>query len=107
MSHLPISIIIPHYNRPQFLEEALASVQAQTLPPAEIIVVDDYSAPDARREILKFKNIARIHQNSTNLGSCETRNIGVELASNHWVAFLDDDDLYHPRKLELQSAYLS
>jgi glycosyltransferase involved in cell wall biosynthesis len=107
MLSLPISIVIPHYNRPQYLEEALASIQAQTLPPAEIIVVDDHSAAEVQREIRKFKHIARIHENSANLGGSETRNIGVELARNGWIAFLDDDDLYHPRKLELQSAYLS
>jgi len=70
-------------------------------------VVDDYSTPEARSELQKFKHIARIHENSVNLGLTETRNVGVELACNDWVAFLDDDDLYHPRKLELQSAYLS
>ena len=107
MRSLPISVIVPHFNRPQFLEEALTSIRAQTLPPSEIIVVDDHSTADVRSELAKFKPIARIHQNSNNLGLSETRNVGVELASNEWVAFLDDDDLYDPRKLELQSAYLS
>jgi glycosyltransferase involved in cell wall biosynthesis len=106
MTKLPISVIIPHYNRPRLLEEALASIQAQTLQPAEILVIDDNSSAEARREILKFKNIATIYENSTNVGVCETRNIGVGLAKNDWLAFLDDDDLYHPRKLERQSAYL-
>jgi teichuronic acid biosynthesis glycosyltransferase TuaG len=107
MPKMPISVIIPHYNRPHLLEEALASVQAQTCPPAEIIVVDDCSSPEVQRKLLKFKHIARIHQNSTNLGLSETRNIGVSLARNPWVTFLDDDDLYHPRKLELQIAFLN
>jgi glycosyltransferase involved in cell wall biosynthesis len=107
MRSLPISVIVPHYNRPQFLEEALASIQAQTVPPAEIIVVDDHSTVEARSKLAKFERIARIHQNPRNVGLSETRNIGVELAGNDWVAFLDDDDLYHSRKLELQSAYLS
>jgi glycosyltransferase involved in cell wall biosynthesis len=107
MRTLPISVIIPHHNRPQFLAEALDSIQSQTFPPAEIIVVDDGSTAEARRELQAFRHIAKIHENSANLGVCATRNIGVELAGNEWVAFLDDDDLYHPRKLELQSAYLS
>src|ERR1017187_848183 len=107
MRTLPISVIIPHYNRPQFLEEALASVQSQTLPPAEIIVGDDYSTAEVRTKLQEFRHIAKIHENSSNLGVSESRNIGVELAANDWVAFLDDDDLYHSRKLELQSAYLS
>jgi glycosyltransferase involved in cell wall biosynthesis len=107
MRTLPISVIIPHYNRPQFLQEALDSVRSQTLPPAEIIVVDDFSTAEARSELQKFRHIAKIHENSANLGLSQTRNVGVEMAVNDWVAFLDDDDLYHPWKLELQSAYLS
>jgi glycosyltransferase involved in cell wall biosynthesis len=106
MRALPISVIIPHYNRPHFLEEALTSIQTQTVPPAEIIVVDDHSALEAQSRLRGFKDIARIHRNATNLGVSESRNIGVELARNDWVAFLDDDDLYDSRKLELQSAYL-
>jgi teichuronic acid biosynthesis glycosyltransferase TuaG len=107
MRTLPISVIIPHYNRPQFLEEALDSVRSQTVPPAEIIVVDDHSTAEVRTKLRKFRHIVKIHENPRNLGVSETRNIGVELAANDWVAFLDDDDLYHSRKLELQSAYLS
>jgi glycosyltransferase involved in cell wall biosynthesis len=81
MRTLPISVIIPHYNRPQFLQEALDSIQSQTLPPAEIIVVDDCSTAEVRRdELQKFRHIAKIHENSANLGVSETRNIGVELA---------------------------
>jgi glycosyltransferase involved in cell wall biosynthesis len=107
MRRLPISVIVPHYNRPQLLAEALDSIQSQTLQPAEIIVVDDCSTAEVRRELQEFRHIAKIHENSVNLGVYATRNIGVELASNDWIAFLDDDDLYHSRKLELQSAYLS
>ena len=98
MRTLPISVIIPHYNRPQFLQEALDSIRSQTLPPAEIIVVDDCSTAVARDELQKFRHISKIHANSVNLGVSESRNIGVELASNDWIAFLDDDDLYHLRK---------
>jgi len=107
MRTLPISVIVTHYNRPQFLPEALDSIRSQTLPPAEIIVVDDCSTAEARSELQKFSHIARIHENPVNLGVSESRNIGVELAGNEWIGFLDDDDLYRPRKLELQSAYLS
>ena len=107
MRTLPISVIIPHYNRPQLLEEAIESVRSQTLPPAEILVVDDHSTAEVRSKLQKFRQIAKIHENPVNVGAYATRNIGLELAGNEWVAFLDDDDLYHPRKLELQSAYLS
>ena len=107
MRTLPISVIIPHYNRPQLLQEALDSFRSQTVPPAEIIVVDDHSTAEVRTKLHEFRHIAKIHENSINLGVTESRNVGVELAGNDWVAFLDDDDLYHSRKLELQSAYLS
>src|SRR5690242_17320443 len=99
MSKLPISVIVTHYNRPQLLAEALESIQSQTCPPDEIIVVDDCSASELRRQLFKFKNVSRIYYNPINLGLSASRNIGVHIARNPWVAFLDDDDLYHPMKL--------
>jgi glycosyltransferase involved in cell wall biosynthesis len=107
MTKVPISVIIPHFNRPQLLGEALNSIQSQTSQPSEIIIVDDNSSDEARREIAKFKGVARIHHNATNVGVSEARNVGVELSSNPWLAFLDDDDLYHSKKLELQWEFLS
>jgi glycosyltransferase involved in cell wall biosynthesis len=107
MFTLPISVIIPHYNRPDLLAEAVDSVLGQTRPPDEIIVVDDHSTPENQEKLRRLGSAVRIHYNSSNLGSPATRNAGAALASNRLLAFLDDDDLYHPWKLELQYAHLN
>lgn len=101
-----ISVIIPHYNRPDQLKEAVRSVTAQTLPPAEILIVDDCSRPEVKREIESLSSVATIVHNGQNLGLAGSRNAGLAHAKSEWVSFLDDDDLYVPHKLERQVAYL-
>jgi glycosyltransferase involved in cell wall biosynthesis len=96
-----ISVIIPAFNAERYLAAAIASVLAQTLPPAEIIVVDDGSTDDtaavARRWPVRY-------QHKTHGGVATARNLGVELARGEWLAFLDADDLWLPDKLAGQMA---
>ena len=106
MSGRSISVVVTHYNRPDLLKQALDSISTQTLPPDEILVVDDYSPSDARRKIRAYSNVAIIHEHERNLGLPATLTTGVQLAKNEWVAFLADDDLYTRTKLERQCAYL-
>lgn len=101
-----ISVIIPHYNRPDKLKEAVLSVTAQTLPPAEILIVDDCSRPEVKKEIQSLSAVATILHNQQNLGLSGSRNAGLSQAKSDWISFLDDDDLYVPHKLERQVAYL-
>lgn len=103
----PVSVIVPHYNRPDFLRRALLSIHAQTLQPAEIIVVDDGSTPEAFQKVQSLSDLATIVRNPKNLGLSATRNRGVAAASAEWLAFLDDDDCYLPHKIEAQARYLS
>jgi glycosyltransferase involved in cell wall biosynthesis len=81
--------------------EAIESVIGQTCVPAEIIVVDDGSA-DCTAETLGGYRGQIIYVRQANAGLSAARNHGIAVSSQPLVAFLDDDDVWHPRKLELQ-----
>jgi glycosyltransferase involved in cell wall biosynthesis len=98
-----ISTIIPSYNYARFVREAIDSAVGQTYAPDEVIVVDDGST-DATAEVLASygERIRVIRQQ--NQGVARARNAGIAAARGEYVAFLDADDVWHPRKLELQIA---
>jgi glycosyltransferase involved in cell wall biosynthesis len=96
-----ISVIIPTWNRAARLANALQSVFAQTLPAAEVIVVDDGSTDDTRRLVRsRFPDARYIYQ--SNRGVSRARNTGIQAASGDWIALLDSDDHWLPDKLALQ-----
>ncbi len=96
-----ISVIITTYEKPDLLEQAVRSVLAQTVKPSEIIVVDDGSGPATRDVVHGFASDMVTHAWQPNSGGpAGPRNTGWMAARGEWVAFLDDDDLWHPRKLE-------
>jgi GT2 family glycosyltransferase len=106
MAH-SISVILTHYNRPDFLREALESICGQTLKPSEILIVDDNSTPDNFERLQEFAQLATIIKTPRNLGAPGARNFGASVASSEWLCFLDDDDVYVPDKLERQARYLA
>ncbi|HXS13599.1 MAG TPA: glycosyltransferase [Acidobacteriaceae bacterium] len=95
-----ISVVIPAYNAAHFLPRCLSSVFAQTLHPAEVIVVDDGSTDDSAEIARKLG--ARV-VSRPNGGLSAARNTGIESAGNEWVALLDADDLWSPEKLRAQA----
>jgi len=96
---LPISVVIPAYNAAAYLEEALASVRAQTRSPAEVIVVDNGSTDDSPSIALKAgARLLRLERPSLSAA----RNAGILAASQPWIALLDADDLWDPEKLAWQ-----
>jgi glycosyltransferase involved in cell wall biosynthesis len=96
-----VSVIIPTYNSGHLVVEAVASALAQSLAPAEVIVVDDGSTDDTRQRLAPFGPPLRyIHQ--VNQGVAAARNTGLHEATGELIAFLDADDVWHPLKLELQ-----
>ena len=101
-----ISVIVPAYNHEAYVAEAIQSVLAQTCPPDEIIVVDDGSTDRTAEVALSHgKPVRCICQENQGFGG--SRNTGLKQAGGSLIAFLDSDDLWLERKLELQSAYLA
>ncbi len=95
---LPVSVVIPAYNRAGMLRRALESVATQRPRlPAEVIVVDDGS-DDGTSEAARDAG-ARLVRHPTNLGLSAARNTGVEAASQQWIALLDSDDEWLPHHL--------
>lgn len=98
-----VSVVIPSYNYGQFVTEAVESALAQTYSRVEVIVVDDGSRDDTWARLVPYEGKIRyIYQN--NAGLSAARNTGIEAARGEYVALLDADDLFHPRKLEWQMA---
>lgn len=102
-----ISVVMPVYNRIQYAIEAIKTVLAQTHTNFELIVVDDGSDEDVSLLIEQCKEDKRIiYFRRENSGSAASRNFGVKIASGQYIAFLDADDLFSPRKLELQLRFM-
>jgi glycosyltransferase involved in cell wall biosynthesis len=101
-----VSVIVPHHNRPDFLRDALLSIRDQTAKPAEVIVVDDDSKPEYRDRLREFAGLASILHTPANIGLSAARNFGAQHAKGEWLAFLDDDDVFLPDKIERQLQYL-
>jgi glycosyltransferase involved in cell wall biosynthesis len=96
---MSVSVVIPCHGGAT-LQRALDSVFAQTLPPLEVIVVDDASPVPVTASGARLLRLER------NVGPAEARNAGWDAAQGKYVAFLDSDDAWHPRKLELQTAVM-
>ncbi len=105
--HIPrVSVILPTYNRERFIGDAIRSVQQQTFSDFELIVVDDGST-DGTDEVLGGFDDPRLHCIvQANAGRSHARNVALRMARGCYIAFLDSDDLYLPRKLERQVNFL-
>ena len=102
-----ISVIIPSYNSARWVAEAVESALAQTLTPAQIIVIDDGSKDDTAMVLKPYVDCGAVkYLFQENRGVAAARNTGIAHATTELIAFLDSDDVWHPRKLELQSAAL-
>ncbi len=101
-----VSVIIPTRHRPQLLiERALRSAFAQTLHDIEIVVVVDGPDPATSQALEALSDSRlRVLVLPENVRAGQARNAGVQAARGEWIALLDDDDEWHPRKLECQLA---
>lgn len=100
-----VSVIIPTYNRANFVLNAIQSVLDQTFKNVEIIVVDDGSTDDTQHALEPFNKKIR-YLVTENKGASHARNIGMKAASGKYIAFLDSDDSYLSSKLELQVSFI-
>ncbi len=100
-----ISVVIPVFNAAPYVAQAIDSVLGQTLPPDEIVVVDDGST-DATAEVVRRYRHRVDYRSQPNQGPGTARNLGIRVSQGDLLAFLDADDLWLPEKLRLQKAAL-
>ncbi len=98
---MKISAIIPAYNSQDYILDAIHSIQNQTHPVDEIIVIDDGST-DHTQQILQSPTSKIKYIKQENQGPSTARNTGIKAAQGDWVAFLDADDQWTPDKIEKQ-----
>jgi glycosyltransferase involved in cell wall biosynthesis len=107
----PVSVVVPCYRCADTIAAAVASIAAQTLPPAEVLLVEDCSGD---RTLEALHEVAAEHADGwikvialpKNGGPSRARNAGWQQASQEYIAFLDADDTWFPAKLEVQMAAL-
>jgi glycosyltransferase involved in cell wall biosynthesis len=105
MKNVNVSVVIPCFNANQTLLRSLNSVAAQTVHPTEIIVVDDGSHIPIEPLIEQWRIDSKIPIRlitQTNQGPSSARNAGIAASQSDYIAFLDSDDIWLPRKLEIQ-----
>ena len=100
-----VSVIIPTYNRSEKACRAVRSVLDQTYPDYEIIVIDDASTDDTASRLEEFKKSINVIIHSENKGVSASRNSGIKTAKGNYIAFLDSDDYWLPKKLEIQISF--
>jgi colanic acid/amylovoran biosynthesis glycosyltransferase len=109
MSEPLVTVVIPTFNRAHCIARAIESVERQTHPSIEIIVVDDGSTDTTASLVQSLDSIRPLTliQLGCNAGAAAARNRGIAAGKGDYVAFLDSDDEWHPRKLERQLGALS
>jgi len=101
-----ISVVIPVWNGEATIERTLASALAQSFSDIEVLVINDGATDGTVERVGRFSDPRVQLHNFSNAGLAASRNRGIRLARGEFIAFLDADDLWLPRKLELQLAAL-
>lgn len=112
MGAAPVSVAIPCYRCAGTIGRAVGSIAAQTLLPAEVILVEDGSRDGTLDQLHKLAAAhapgwIRVVALPENRGAADARNAGWAAAGQPYLAFLDADDAWHPRKIELQYGYMA
>ena len=104
-----VSVIIPYFKKKKFIKKTLISVQKQTYQNIEIILIYDDSDDSDYRYIMDLTNKdkrIKIIKNTSNLGAGESRNLGIKSSKGKFIAFIDADDIWHEKKLEIQLKFM-
>jgi len=101
-----ISVVIPTYNAGRWLAESLDSILGQSVPPGEVVVVDDGSTDDSRDVLAAYRDRVEVVSGEHG-GLAAARNLGLRVARGDWIAFQDADDIALPDRLERLRAHLA
>lgn len=105
-----VSIVMPAFNSAEFIQDSIGSVIAQTFSDWELIVVDDKSTDNTVTVVSEFAKAdprVQLIVFTENQGPGPARNAAIEKASGRYIAFLDSDDLWEPKKLEMQIQFMT
>jgi len=105
-----VSIIMPTYNCGAYIAQSIDSVLKQTYNNWELIIQDDCSKDNTNEVVEKYMLIderIKYQCNENNVGAALTRNAALIRATGKWIAFLDSDDLWMPKKLEMQIKFMN
>lgn len=103
-----VSVIIPTFNRADLLIDSLVSIDNQTYPNIEVIIVDDGSSDNTEESVNSFvskKTVVKYYKQK-NQGACAARNLGFLKSSGEYIQYLDSDDILDDKKIEDQVNYL-
>ena len=106
-----VSVVIPCFRCGKTIGRALASILKQSRIPAEVILVDDASGDETLAILSElehtYPSLIKLLHLDQNVGAASARNAGWALATQPYIAFLDADDAWHPRKIEIQYDYMN
>ena len=102
-----VDVILPNYNKAEFLEEAINSVTTQTYNNWKLFIIDDSSRDDSKKIITNYKsqNIKAIYLHK-NKGVAFCRNLGIRSSDSKYISFIDSDDCWSQNKLEEQIFFM-
>lgn len=104
-----VSVIMPAYNSARFIMDSIRSVQEQTYTNWEILVINDASVDQTGekvKQIMANDDRIKLFNNTNNLGAGFCRNKGIKASKGDYIAFLDADDLWKPKKLKTQLKFM-
>ena len=101
------SVVIPTYNRSDFLKSAVASVLSQTCIDFELLIVDDGSTDKTPSLVAGYQDARIVYVPQSHQGVSAARNAGIRASRGPWIAFLDSDDCFAPDKLTRAREYIN
>ena len=105
---ISVDVILPNYNKSNYLEEAINSVFDQTFKDWHLYIIDDYSTDDSWSIIKKYSNLnnVKIIRLKKNMGPSFCRNYGMRTSESKYIAFIDSDDTWNKNKLKKQIDFM-
>ena len=101
------SIILPTYNQSDFLRKSIDSIVSQTFVNWELLVIDNNSTDETDNVIRSFQdNRIKVYKINNQNILAKSRNLGIKKSTSSWLCFIDSDDIWYPKKLEITKKYI-
>ena len=101
------SIILPTYNQSDFLRKSIDSIVSQTFVNWELLVIDNNSTDETDNVIRSFQdNRIKVYKINNQNILAKSRNLGIKKSTSTWLCFIDSDDIWYPKKLEITKKYI-